>query len=70
MPVGVTYKPDRLKLLMPRRGPAWIQSCSPTLKIAGFHAIINFRSGNHQSSQVISILRQVNKIYNHGSNFC
>lgn len=69
IPVGVTYNPDRLEVLMPRRGPSWIQSCSATLKIAGFHATVHFRYGNHQSSRVISILSQVNKIDTHSSNF-
>ena len=69
IPVGLTYKPDRLKVLMPRRGPSWIQSCSATLKIAGFHATVNFRYVNHQRSQVISILCQVNKTDTHSSSF-
>jgi len=45
--VGVTYKHDRLKVLMPRRGPSWIQSYSAMPKIAGFHATAIFRYGNH-----------------------
>jgi len=45
--VGVAYKHDRFKVLMPRRGPSWIQSYSAMLKIAGFYTTVIFRYGNH-----------------------
>jgi hypothetical protein len=45
--VGVTYKHDCLKVLIPRRGPSWIQSCSATQKIAAFHGTVIFRYGYH-----------------------
>jgi hypothetical protein len=47
IPVSVTYKHDRLKVLMPKRGPSWIQNYSAMLKITGFHATVIFRYGNH-----------------------
>jgi formate hydrogenlyase subunit 4 len=47
IPVGVTHKRDGLKALMSRRGPSWIQRYLATLKIAGFHATVTVRYGNH-----------------------
>lgn len=40
--IGVTYKYDCLKVLMPRRGPSWIQDYSTTQIIAGFRRTLNF----------------------------
>lgn len=39
---GVTRKHDSLKVLMPRRGPSWIQGYSTTQKITGLHRTFNF----------------------------